>query len=228
VIRRPSWGIVSVGMATRPIKLAILLSGGGTTLKNIVDRISKGSLYAQAVCVIASHESARDKALRKVLDIDVKLLARRDHQTDGEFDVSGYSGAVFQMIRESGAELVCLCGFLTQLVIPDDFAGRVINIHPALLPSFGGHGMYGHHVHEAVLAAGCKVSGCTVHYADQTYDTGPIIVQMTCPVEEDDDVDSLAARVFELECHAYPQAIQLIGQGHVQVVDGRTYITPTP
>ena len=82
--------------------------------------------------------------------------------------------------------------------------------------------------HEAVLAAGCKVSGCTVHYADQTYDTGPIIVQMTCPVEEDDDVDSLAARVFELECHAYPQAIQLIGQGHVQVVDGRTHITPTP
>ena len=207
-------------MATRPIKLAILLSGGGTTLKNIVDRISKGSLYAQAVCVIASHESARDKALRKVLDIDVKLLARRDHQTDGEFDVSGYSGAVFQMIRESGAELVCLCGFLTQLVIPDDFAGRVINIHPALLPSFGGHGMYGHHVHEAVLASGVRVSGASVHFADDEYDSGPIILQEAVEVREDDTPDSLAARVQAAERRLVPRAVRLFAEGRL-AIEGR-------
>ena len=104
-------------------------------------------------------------------------------------------------------------GGCTSLPIPADFRHRVLNIHPSLLPAFGGKGMYGRHVHEAVLAYGAKVSGCTVHFADDTYDTGPILVQKCVPVKEGDDPDTLAARVFAAECEAYPEAIRLIADG---------------
>ncbi|MHC5141245.1 MAG: phosphoribosylglycinamide formyltransferase, partial [Planctomycetota bacterium] len=96
----------------------------------------------------------------------------------------------------------------------------VMNIHPALLPAFGGKGMYGHHVHEAVVKTGCKVSGCTVHFCTNEYDAGPIILQRTCEVKDDDDADTLADRVFEQECLAYPEAIQLFAEGQLKVVCG--------
>jgi phosphoribosylglycinamide formyltransferase-1 len=117
-----------------------------------------------------------------------------------------------------------MAGWLHLLPIPNDFRYRVLNIHPALLPSFGGKGMYGHHVHEAVLAYGAKVSGCTVHYADDTYDTGPILVQKCVPVLEGDTPTSLAARVFEAECEAYPEAIELIAEGRVTIEGRRAVI----
>src|SRR4029453_6931345 len=117
----------------------------------------------------------------------------------------------------SGAALVCMAGFLQLLPIPDDYYHRVLNIHPALLPAFGGKGMYGRRVHEAVLAAGVKVTGCTVHFADDSYDTGPILVQRCVPVKEGDDADALAARVFEAECEAYPEAIRLIASDRVTI-----------
>jgi folate-dependent phosphoribosylglycinamide formyltransferase PurN len=118
------------------------------------------------------------------------------------------------------ADLVCLAGFLFLWRIPEPFIGRVINIHPALLPEFGGKGMYGHHVHEAVLTAGRKESGCTVHFCDNQYDHGPIILQRRVPVLPGDTPDILAARVFEQECIAYPQAVQLIAEGRVRLEDG--------
>ena len=104
--------------------------------------------------------------------------------------------------------------------IPPEFAGRVMNIHPALIPAFCGKGYYGHHVHEAVLAAGVKLTGCTVHFADNEYDHGPIIVQKAVPVLDDDTPETLAARVFEMECEAYPEAIELFAAGRL-VVEGR-------
>jgi len=116
---------------------------------------------------------------------------------------------------------VCLAGFLQLLTIPEDFAGRVMNIHPALIPAFCGKGFYGHRVHEAVLEAGVKVSGCTVHFADNLYDHGPVIVQRTVPVRDGDTAEVLAARVFEQECEAYPEAIRLFAEGRLQIV-GRT------
>jgi len=103
-----------------------------------------------------------------------------------------------------------------------------MNIHPALLPSFGGQGMWGHHVHEAVLRSGCKVSGCTVHFCTDEYDAGPIILQRTCPVQDDDTVESLAARVFEQECLAYPEAIRLFAEDRLVVRDGRVRVKPQP
>jgi folate-dependent phosphoribosylglycinamide formyltransferase PurN len=113
-----------------------------------------------------------------------------------------------------------MAGFLSYWIIPDRYLGRVMNIHPALLPAFGGEGMYGHRVHEAVLARGCKVSGCTAHFVNNTYDDGPIILQRAVPVRADDTPDDLAARVFREECLAYPEAIRLFAQGRLRI-EGR-------
>jgi phosphoribosylglycinamide formyltransferase-1 len=122
---------------------------------------------------------------------------------------SDYAEAMFQPCRQAGVELVVMAGFLKHVLIPPDFDARVINIHPSLLPSFGGPGMYGHHVHQAVLDRGDKVSGCTVHYVDNLYDHGPVLLQRSCDVHGDDTADTLAARVFEQECLALPDAIRL-------------------
>jgi formyltetrahydrofolate-dependent phosphoribosylglycinamide formyltransferase len=131
-----------------------------------------------------------------------------------------FSRAVFDPCREAGADLVCLAGFLHLLEIPDDFRLRVLNIHPALIPAFCGKGFHGLHVHRAALEAGVKVSGCTVHFADNEYDHGPIVLQRVVPVLDDDTPEGLAARVFAQECEAYPEAIRLFARGRLHV-EGR-------
>src|SRR5690606_21183809 len=128
-------------------------------------------------------------------------------------DTAVFTRAVFDRLRAAKVDLVTLAGFLARVDIPPDFVLRVMNIHPSLIPAFCGKGMYGHHVHEAVLARGCKVSGCTVHFADSEYDHGPIITQKCVPVESTDTPSTLAARVFEAECEAYPEAIRLFAEG---------------
>ena len=130
------------------------------------------------------------------------------------------------MKAHANVDLVIQAGWLCLWKIPKKYENRVMNIHPALLPSFGGQGMWGHHVHEAVIKAGCKVSGCTVHFCTNEYDKGAIIVQRTCPVEEGCDADTLAARVFEQECVAYPEAIKLFAQDRIKVENNRTVILP--
>ncbi len=122
--------------------------------------------------------------------------------------------------------LVVMGGFLKRVTIPEDFTNRVTNIHPALIPAFCGRGYYGHRVHEAVLEYGAKLSGCTVHFADNQYDHGPVILQKAVPVLDDDTPESLAARVFEAECEAYPEALQLIADGRVRVEGRRVRILP--
>lgn len=198
-----------------PIRLAVLVSGGGTTLVNLAEKITAGELQAELAVAVCSNQSAYDKLSAKGLGLPVHLVSRKDHA-----DTASFSQAVFEKIKGADVDLVCLAGFLCLLSIPDEFSHRVLNIHPALLPAFGGQGMFGHHVHEAVIANGCKVSGCTVHFADQTYDTGPILVQRSCPVMDDDTPDTLAARVFAEECLAYPEAIRMIAQGGI-TIDGR-------
>lgn len=188
----------------RPVKLAVLLSGGGTTLQNLAETIARGDLDAKIVCVVSSRADAFGVQRAAKLGLPCHVVARK-----GAASVTVFSEEVFRHIRASRADLVCLAGFLSLLEIPADFTGRVINIHPALLPSFGGKGMHGHHVHEAVLKAGSKISGCTVHLADQTYDTGKALVQRCCPVLDNDTPDTLAKRVFEQECLAYPEAIRM-------------------
>jgi len=198
-----------------PIRLAVLLSGGGTTLANLTEKITAGELDAEVAVAISSNPPAYDKLTARGLGVPTHLVARKDHDSAGAF-----SEALFKIIDDADVDVVCLAGFLCLVKIPDRYAYRVLNIHPALLPAFGGQGMYGHHVHKAVIQAGCKVSGCTVHFADQTYDTGPILVQRACPVLPEDTADDLAARVFEQECLAYPEAIQMLTSGKL-TLEGR-------
>lgn len=200
--------------AAKSIRLGVLLSGGGRTLINMLDGIRAGTLPAEVAVVLASRNcKGVDRARAAGLDVHVVPYKQMP-------DVATYSARLCELLDAAGADLVCLAGFLSFWEIPPAYEGRVMNIHPALLPSFGGKGMYGHHVHEAVLAAGCKVSGCTVHFVTNEYDAGPIIVQKTAPVVEGDDADALAARVFEQECEAFPEAIALFAQGRLKV-DGQ-------
>lgn len=192
----------------RPLRLASLVSGGGTTVKNLADVIDADELDARLVAIVCSNDKAKAQVCEKVPGVPTHLVSRKQHTRDGVFDIQTFSDAIFDHLRGAKADLVVLAGFLSKLRIPDDFAGRLLNIHPSLLPKFGGQGMHGRHVHEAVLAAGETTSGCTVHYADQSYDTGPIVLQKSCPVMPGDTPDTLAARVFELEKQAYPEAIR--------------------
>ncbi len=199
-----------------PLRLGVLLSGGGRTLLNILDCIRSGRLAAEVAVVIASRECTGAQRARDA-GLDVHVVPYKQMP-----DAETYSARIAELLDAAGVELVCLAGFLSFWKIPPRYEGRVMNIHPALLPSFGGEGMYGHHVHEAVLRAGCKVSGCTVHFVNNAYDAGPIIVQKAVPVLEGDTPDSLAERVFEQECLAYPEAIRLFGEGR-EADSGRSY-----
>jgi formyltetrahydrofolate-dependent phosphoribosylglycinamide formyltransferase len=206
-------------MNTQPIRLAVLLSRAGTSLQSLLDHIADGSLNAQVVAVISNNANAFGLERARRAKIPAFAVSRKDAGSLAEF-----SRRIFAHCREAKADLVCLAGFLQLIEVPDDFLGRVMNIHPALIPAFCGTGFYGHHVHEAVLESGAKVSGCTVHFADNQYDHGPIILQRTAPVLDDDTPESLAARVFALECEAYPEAIELFAQKRLQIEGRRVRI----
>ena len=205
----------------QPVRLAALISGGGRTLLNFLARIEAGQLAAEVVQVVASSDCAGVERARAA-GLDVRVVSRKAY--DG---VEAFWAAVTEVVQGAEPDLVTLAGFLHLWRFGRRYAGRVMNIHPALLPSFGGKGMYGHRVHEAVLAAGCKVSGCTVHFCDERYDTGPIIVQRTAPVLEGDTPDTLAARIFEQECIAYPEAINLFAAGRLRVEGRVVHVEPS-
>lgn len=200
---------------TKPLPIAVLLSGGGTTMQNLIERIADGALSARIVQVIASKPGVMGIERARKASLPMEVIQRKAFPS-----LEAFSDATFAKCRAAGAQLVCLAGYLQLLRIPDDFTHRVMNIHPALLPAFGGKGMYGHRVHEAVLEYGAKVSGCTVHFCDNEFDHGPVILQRTVPVLDDDTPDSLAARVFEQECIAYPEAIQLFAEKRLRI-EGR-------
>lgn len=179
-----------------PPRLLVMLSGGGRSLDNMLDRIADGSLHATVTGVVASRECG-----------GVEIAQRRGIPVRIEKgDLS--PARLAELAAEAGVDWVVLAGYLRKVAIPRELEGRVVNIHPALLPKFGGKGMYGHHVHEAVLAAGEQESGCTVHLCDSEYDRGEIVLQERCPVLPGDTPDTLAARVFECEKKAYPEALR--------------------
>jgi formyltetrahydrofolate-dependent phosphoribosylglycinamide formyltransferase len=198
-----------------PIRLAVLLSSSGTTLQNLLDCAADGRLAGQVVLVISNRADAFGLKRAEQAGIPTAVVERQEWRSREEF-----SERLFTLCRQARADLVCLAGFLQLLTIPDDFHGRVLNIHPALIPAFCGKGFYGHRVHEAAIAYGVKVSGCTVHFADNQYDHGPIVLQRPVPVFDEDTPDTLAARVFEQECEAYPEAIRLFAAGRLRI-DGR-------
>ncbi|WP_240928138.1 phosphoribosylglycinamide formyltransferase [Thalassoroseus pseudoceratinae] len=203
----------------RPIRLGVLISGGGTTLLNLLQHIESGALEAEVVSVLASRADCRGIERANAAGIPTDVIARK------EFDSSeSMSDALFASLRTSDVDLVILGGYLSRVTIPEDFRWRVLNIHPSLIPAFSGPGFYGHHVHDAALERGVKISGCTVHFADDQYDHGPIILQRPVAVLDDDTPDSLAARVFDAECKAFPEAIRLYAEGLLEISGHRVRI----
>ena len=197
------------------LRLAVLLSGSGRTLENLLDWIAAGRLAASVEIVVSSRDDVRGVRLAERAGIAVAVLPPAGRP------LAEWSDAVFDACRSARPDLVVMAGFLHLVEIPADFADRVINIHPALLPAFGGKGFHGMHVHRAVVARGCTVSGCTVHLVDDEYDHGRILLQMTVPVLRDDSPESLAARVFAAECEALPAAINRIADDRLaRPVDG--------
>lgn len=180
------------------LKMAVLLSGSGRTLDNFHERIEAGTLKAEISVVISNVADAL--GLEKA-----RKYGYPAHHATGNEEINA-------IIAGFDVDIVCLAGYLKLYVPPPALSRSVINIHPALIPSFCGEGFYGHYVHEAVLAKGCTVSGCTVHFANECYDEGPIILQKSVNLGYEEDVDSIASKVFEIECEAFPEAINLVDQ----------------
>lgn len=200
----------------RTLKIAVLISGTGRSLANLLSRIKSRELRAEVTAVVSSKPNVRGLEIAREAGLPDFTVARK-----GFSSVDAFSADIARVVDPTGPDLIVMAGFLSLFRLPTHWRGRVINIHPSLLPLFGGKGFYGHHVHEAVLAAGVAVSGCTVHFVDDEFDKGPIILQATCPVSPFDDADRLAARVFERECVALPTAIDWIRRGWVKNDEGQ-------
>ncbi len=209
------------------LKLAVLISGSGRTLKNFIDLAAEGELPIDIRLVVSSTAEASGLQHAMSAGIPTLVVNRGDFPAGASGDKS-YGDAIFAACRKAGADCVAMAGFLKLAPVPDDFAGRVVNIHPALIPAFCGAGMYGHHVHQAVLDAGVKVTGCTVHFVDNQYDHGPIIWQQPVPVFADDTADTLAARVFAAEKEAYPHVLKLLAAGRLALNEGQVTIRKPP
>lgn len=203
-----------------PLNLTILASGSGTTLQNLIDVIARGELDARISLVIGSRVGLGAEVRAKAAGIRYEVVVSKGQPIDT------FSAKIWSLCDEVHTDLVICAGWLALLRLDPKYHNRIINIHPALLPSFGGKGMYGRFVHEAVVHHGCRVSGCTVHFVDETYDTGPILVQRTCALPEGATPEQVAAAVQEQERIALPEAIRLIQGGRVSVDGRRVIIRP--
>ncbi|MDQ7820658.1 MAG: phosphoribosylglycinamide formyltransferase [Armatimonadota bacterium] len=207
-----------------PLRLGVLVSGQGTNLQAILDACGGGEVPARVVVVVSSRPQAYALQRARAAGVPALALAPQDFPARRAYDA-----CLAEILAAHGVDLVCLAGFV-RLLGPEfvrRFAGRILNIHPSLLPAFGGPGMYGERVHEAVLRSGVKISGCTVHLVDETPDGGPIVLQAAVPVRDDDTVQTLAARVAAQEHRLYPLAIRLYALGRL-ALRGRRVIIQDP
>ncbi len=208
---------------TRPRRLAVLVSGGGRTLENFAESIERGELNAQIALVLSDRPGVFALERAKRLGIPAVVVPYSEHGNPESF-----SRAAFAQIEQADCDVVALSGFLRLLLLPDTWIGRVLNIHPALLPAYGGKGYYGDRVHRAVLENAEARTGCTVHYVTNEYDTGPIILQREVDVLPGDTVDALGSRVFEAEKLAYPEALRrhLNGETAFRAPSAETPVPP--
>jgi len=204
-------------MAKR-LNIAVLISGSGSTLQNFIDLQRTGDLPVEIKLVVSSRAGAAGLKRARDAGISSTIFERTAHPEDL------FSKKITDAVKQADVDLVCMGGFLSMWVIPPEFEARVMNIHPALLPLYGGKGFYGDRVHRAVLDAGCKVSGCTVHFVDNIYDNGPIILQSALAVNEDDTPESLGRRVQKLERAVYPEAIRLFARDRLRIEGRRVRI----
>ena len=200
-----------------PLKIAVLASGEGTNLQAIIDAIKEGRLKAEIRAVVSNNSGSGALRRARKEGLFGFHLSQKQFAAPEDFDEK-----LLQILQERGVELVCLAGYMKLLSpkVISAYRNRILNIHPALLPSFGGRGMYGQRVHQAVIEYGVKLTGVTVHIVDEKYDHGPIVLQSAVPVLEEDDAESLSQRVLQVEHQLYPAAIALFAQGKVKV-EGR-------
>lgn len=190
------------------VRVAVLLSGGGRSLANLLERIAGDALPVEVVAVVSSRGDVRGVEIAREAGLPVGVFRRKDHG-----DVAAHNAAINAWLTSHVPELIVLAGYLCFYRRPEGFQGPILNIHPALLPRHGGQGMYGDRVHAAVLAAGDAESGCTVHHVTDEYDAGAIIAQARVKVRHDDTVEALAARVFAAESRLYPRVISEVARG---------------
>ncbi len=204
---------------TELLKIGVLVSGNGSNLQAIIDRIEDGTLQAKVVCVISNKADAFALERAKRHGIPAHILDHRAHASREAYDI-----ALVDLLRSHGVRLVVLAGFMRIVtrVLLEAFPHAVMNIHPALLPAFPGL-----HAQKQALAYGVKVSGCTVHLVDEGTDTGPIITQAIVPVHDDDSEDSLSARIQKEEHRAYPEAIRLFAEGRLTINGRKVIIEPS-
>ena len=200
-----------------PMRLAVFASGGGTNFQAILDAVENGTLPLTVALCLSNTPKAGALARAERHDVPTAVLDPRDFETE-----TPYAEALMQVLGEHEVNFIALAGYLRKIpaAVVSAFRGRMVNIHPALLPAFGGKGLYGRRVHEAVLAYGVRWTGATVHLVDEEYDTGPIVLQEPAPVMPGDTPDSLAARVLRVEHRLYPQALRLFAEGRVRI-EGR-------
>ena len=203
------------------LRLAVLLSGSGSTLQNLLDRFAAGTLDAEVACVVASRADAYGLERARNAAVPSRAVVRKEFP-----DTAAFSEAVWREVDAHDVGLVVLAGFMCLLTVPPKYTNRIMNVHPSLIPAFCGQGMYGDRVHRAVLDYGAKLTGVTVHFVDEHYDNGPIILQQGVPVEEGDTPETLAARIQATEREVYPQAIQLFAEDRLRVEGRRVRILP--
>ncbi len=198
-----------------PLNLAVLLSGTGRSLANLLRVIGDGTLRARISVVISSRPDVRGLDIAAEADIPTAVIERRYFADD-----EAYSEAVYAVLAPYQPDLVVMAGFLRKLIVRPEWEGRILNIHPALLPesAAAGKGFYGERVHAAVIASGARESGASVHVVDNEYDAGPVVMRVTVPVLPDDTPASLGARVFAAECALYPQAISSYAAAHRDLI----------
>ena len=206
-----------------PLRVGVLVSGTGTVLQALIDACRSGEVPAEIAVVVSNVPGAFALERARAAGIPAVTRDHRDFPNRAAFEA-----VLRTTLEDADVELVCLAGFLRILTpgFVDAFAGRIMNIHPALLPAFGGKGMYGDRVHEAVLASGARLSGCTVHFVTRDADAGPIIVQTPVPVEDDDTPATLSARVRREELRAYALAVRLFAEGRLRVEGTRVRVLP--
>jgi len=203
------------------LQLGVLASGRGSNFESILKAIEEGRLLADARVLLSNRKSAGALEVAVRHGVPALALSRKEFESDEAFDRE-----IIRIFAQHGVNFVVLAGYLRLLTpaLVHEFPNRILNIHPALLPAFGGKGMYGHHVHEAVLAHGCKVSGVTVHLVNEHYDAGPIVLQRCVPVAEGDTPEQLAARVLEQEHRVFAEALQLFAEERIFVEGRRVYV----
>jgi len=205
------------------IRIAVLASGSGSNLQALIDAWEVGSIKAKFSLVFSNVQEAKALERAEAHGIETVSITSKGYKGTRE----QYDEQILNLCQDKKIDLICLAGYMRILtpVLIKPFLYRIMNIHPALLPKFGGEGMYGHHVHEAVIAAKEKESGATVHFVTEGVDAGPIILQGTVPVSVKDTAETLAEKVLKVEHQIYPEAVRLFCEGKIKVVDGRVKVS---